>query len=297
MPVTELQTATPAAQSDPSADAAVQLLQLAARLHMAGGDPLAWRAALKTCSDWLGCTGVLDLTAEGHQTEPDALDALAGRVTHCAGYGTGACGGVLEDPLRRARCAALAPHLHEAAKASRNALHATFFDQSPPIWILDRGGRVRDCNVRAKAITAVGEPLAVMDGLLAPAMPGGGARLRRILTDLDHETRFSWPNLNDGETTLLLRLLPAGSGIAATLLPEPAGAAELAALLVLRLKLTVRQGELAAHLLAGLTLSDAARAMRISRGTANEHLGALLLKVGAPDRKALLGILRRAVTG
>ena len=203
----------------------------------------------------------------------------------------------MEDALRRARCAALAPHLHEAAKASRNALQATFFDRLPPIWILDRGGRVQDSNAPAKAITAAGEPLAVAEGLLAPAVPGGGARLRRLLTDLDHETRFSWPDRHGGETTLLLRLLPAGSGIAATLLPEPAGTVELAALLVLRLKLTVRQSDHAAHLLAGQTLSDAARAMRISRNTANEHLAGLLLKVGAPDRKALLGILRRAATG
>ena len=294
--MTELPATTPAANSDPSADAAVQVLQLTARLHAAGGDPVAWRAALTACSKWLGCTGMLDyLPADRHRLEPDALAVLAGRVTHCAGYGTGACGGGLDDPIRRARCAALASHLHEAAKAARNALQAMFFDQLPPIWILDRSGRVQDSNAPARAIATAEEPLAVADGLLAPAAPGGGARLQRTLADLDHETRFAWPDRDGRETTLLLRPLPADAGIAATLLPEPPGAGELAPLLAQRLELTLRQSVLAAHLLAGQTLSDAARAMGISRHTANEHLAGLLRRVGAQDRKALFVILRRAV--
>ena len=152
LPVTEVPIATPAAEADPAADAAAQVLQLAARLHAAGGDPGAWRAALEACSKWLGCAGVLDhLPADRHRFEPDALEVLAGRVTHCAGYGTGGCGGGLGDPIRRARCAALAPHLHEAAKAARNALQAMLFDQLPPIWILDRSGRVQDSNAPARA--------------------------------------------------------------------------------------------------------------------------------------------------
>jgi DNA-binding NarL/FixJ family response regulator len=61
--------------------------------------------------------------------------------------------------------------------------------------------------------------------------------------------------------------------------------------------LPLRQCELAAHLLTGKTLSDAARTMAISRQTANEHLDALLQRVGARDRKALMRILRRTVAG
>lgn len=284
-----------AADSDASADVAVQVLQLVLNLYAAHDDPLALRVALKACGEWLGCSGLLNLQADDQPLDLDALEALAGRVTHCAAYGALACGSRLGDPLRRARCTALAPHLHQFADAARNALRATFFEQLQPTWVLDRRGRVRDSNSSAKAMTAPEEPLVMVDGQLAPAAPGGGAHLRRTLVDLDHETCFSWVDVHGFESTLLLRPLPAGAGIAATLLPEPPTATQLAPLLAQRLKLTPREGELAANLLTGETLSGAARAMDISRNTANEHLALLLRRVGVPDRKALFAILRRAV--
>ena len=291
--LTAFPTAAPAADPDPATLLVVNVLQLAARLHAARSDPVACRAVLNDFGEWLGCTGVLILPIDGPPLDADALEALAGQVTHCAVYGDCACGASPGHPIRRARCAALAPHLYEAATEARNALHAMFFDQLPPIWIVDRSGRVHDRNAPAKAIAAAIEPLAVIDGLLAPAVPGGGARLGRTLTDLDHETRFSWPGPRGGEATLLLRPLPAGAGIAATLVPETPTVEQLARLLAQRLELTLRQSELAAYLFIGRTLSDAARAMDISRHTANEHLASLLRRVGASDRTALLAILRR----
>ena len=297
--MTEVPTTVPAADSatDAATNAAMQGLQLAARLHAAGTDPAAWRLVLKASSEWLGCTGLLALPSDDTLLDADALELLASRVSHCAVYGNCACGGGPGDLVRRARCAALAPHLHEAAAEARNALHALFFDQLPPLWIVDRSGRLHDSNAAAKAIAAACQPLAVLDGLLTPIVPGGGARLRRALAEVDHETRFSWPDMHGGETTLLLRPLPAGAGIAVTLVPGSPTAGQLAALLVQRLKLTLRQGDLAAHLLTDKTLSDAARAMRISRHTANEHLDGLLQRVDAPDRRRLLIVLRRAVAG
>ena len=299
--MTRVSTTASVADSDTATDAAtdtaVQVLQLAARLHVAGTDPVAWRLALKACSEWSGCTGVLVLPDEAPSLDADALEALAGRLTHCAVYGHCACGDGPGTAIRRARCAALAPHLHEAAAEARNALHALFFDQLPPLWIVDRSGRLHDSNAPAKVIAAAREPLAVIDGLLTPIVPGGGAHLRRALAEVEHETRFSWPDTHGGETTLLLRPLPAGAGIAVTLLPGLPTVEQLAPLLVQRLKLTLRQSELAAHLLTGKTLSDAARTMGISRHTANEHLDGLLQRVDAPDRRRLLIVLRRAVAG
>jgi DNA-binding CsgD family transcriptional regulator len=284
-----------AADIDPATDMVVQALQLAARVHVAGSDPLALQAALKVCSEWLSCTGVLSQLADGAPLDADALEVLAGRVSHCAAYGRYACGGGPGDPLGRTRCAALAAHLHETAVEARNALHAMFFDRLPPTWIVDRGARVRDNNAPAKTISTDSKALTVIDGVLTPAVPGGGARLRRALTDLNHEARFSWPGSNGNETTLLLRPLPAGACVAVTLLPEPPTAEQLATVLAQCLKLTQRQSELAAHLLTGLSLSDAARTMDISRDTANVHLDGLLRRTGASSRKALLVILRRAV--
>lgn len=297
--MTEIPTTALTADSatDAAINAAMHGLQLAARLHAAGTDPAAWRLALKAISEWLGCTGLLALPCDDILFDADALELLAGRVSHCAVCGKCACSVGSVDPIRRARCAAFAPHLHEAAAEARNALHALFFDQLPPLWIVDRSGRLHDSNAPAKAVAAACQPLAVLDGLLTPNVPGGGARLRRALAEVVHETRFSWPDMLGGETTLLLRPLPAGAGLAVTLVPGPPLAGQLAALLVQRLKLTLRQSDLAAHLLTDKTLSDAARAMGISRHTANEHLEGLLQRTDAPDRSALLIILRRAVAG
>lgn len=273
-----------------------QALQLAAGLHVAGRDPHAWRAILKECSEWLGCTGLLALPSGDSPLDADVLEVLAASVSHCAVYGYCACGGQ-GDSVRRGRCAALAPHLHEVAAEARNALHALFFDLSPPTWIVDKKGRVHDSNTTAKEIAAAREPLAVVDGLLTPIVPGGAANLRRALAELVSDTRFVWPDTDGGETTLLLRHLPVGAGVAVTLLPRPPSVGQLAPCLARRLQLTVRQSDLAAHLLVGCTLSDAARAMGISRHTANEHLEGLLKRVDALDRRRLLVVLRSAVTG
>ncbi len=117
-------------------DDAVQLLQLAASLHAARGDSDAWRAALGACRDWFQCDGLLGLLADGNDFGSDELDALAGRVTHCANFGCGTCAELQADVVKRSRCAALAPHLHEAAILSRKALQASVFDYflRPGFW-------------------------------------------------------------------------------------------------------------------------------------------------------------------
>jgi DNA-binding CsgD family transcriptional regulator len=276
--------------SPASADEASQLLQLAARLHSARGNPDAWREALVACRDWFGCAGILGLATDTPRLGPDELEALAGRLTHCATYGDN-CGDC--DPVKRRRCAALAPHLHEAAIATRKTLQAALFDRLPPTWIVDCGGRVREANAAAKALTRAGERFLEVDGCFAPVAPSGAALLRKALADGDVETRVSWKDRNGGEATLLLQVLPDSAGVALTLLPEPLGSAEFAPIIGAHLHLTGRQSELAANLLAGHTLADAARMMGISRDTANEHLVAILRRAKVPDRKSLLSLLRR----
>lgn len=274
-------------------DEAVQLLQLAARLYAARGNLSALREALTACSDWFSCCGVLASAQDDSLRGADALEALAGRVTHCAEYRQGACGGTAGDALRRARCAALASHLHEAAAAHRRALQAQFFDQRPPTWILDRDGRVQDANASAKALTAKGDDFRISNGCLVVRANEGGTALRRILTTLAGEARFSWPVRAEGsQASFLLHPLAGGDAIAVTFIADPSSVAEVAPRLSQRLGLTPRQGELAAHLLAGHALTEAARAMGISRNTANEHLVAVLQRTGATDRKALLSLLR-----
>ena len=275
-----------------SADEVAQLLELAARLHSAHGNPDALRKALATCRDWFDCAGILVLAADEPHLGPNELEALAGRLTHCATYGDN-CG--VCDPVKRRRCAALAPHLHEVAIAARRTLQAALFDRLPPTWIVDRGGRMREANAAARALTRAGERFVAVDDCFAPVAPSGAALLRRALAEGNGDTRVSWKDRDGAETTLLLRVLPDSADMALTLLPEPPGSAELAPMLAEHLDLTARQSELAAHLLAGHTLADAARAMGISRHTANEHLVQIRRRAKVPDRKSLLSLLRRVV--
>lgn len=281
--------------ADSDTTTAVQVLQLTARLHAARNNAAAWRAVLEDCGEWLGCSGVWDLPHDGPTVDAGALEALAGRVSHCAICGDCADGCAPLNSVRRSRCAAFATHLHEAAAETRNAQRALLFDQLPPIWIVDRNARVVDSNASAKALAAAQAPVAVIDGMLGPDVPGGKLRLQRALATLEHETHFSWPDAHGNERTLHLRVMPGSAAIAITLIPEPPTAERLAPVLAQRLKLTLRQSELAAHLLTDKTLSAAARAMGISRHTAHEHLGALLQRLGVPDRRTLLMTLRRSV--
>ena len=85
------------------------------------------------------------------------------------------------------------------------------------------------------------------------------------------------------------------TSVAVTLQPELSHSAEVAAVPALQFGPTTGQSELAARLEAGLSLLNAARAMGISRHTANEHQVALTRRAGAADRKALMALLQRAL--
>jgi PAS domain-containing protein len=274
------------------ADEASRLLALTARLHMARGDANVWREVLLQQRDTSGCVGVLDLADDALLAGPDELEALAGRLSHCSGFGD-ACGDT--RPGTRERCAAFALHVHAAAVAARKSLQASLFDHLPATWIVDRSTRVRDANAAARALTRAGERFALVAGILKPLAPGAATQLRNALLLVSDESRLLCKDGHGGETTLLLRALPEQDAVAITLQVEPSGWAEVAERLAKQLGLTPRRSELGAHLLAGHSVTDAAGLMGISRHTANEHLSALLEQAKVPDRKALLVLLRRIV--
>jgi DNA-binding CsgD family transcriptional regulator len=134
-----------------------------------------------------------------------------------------------------------------------------------------------------------------MDDLLVLTDPDATRLLHKALLDASHDTRFVWQERSDIKTSLLLRPLPDALHVAVTLVPDAPCATELAPLLASQHHLTPRQSDLAAHLLADHTLTGAARAMGISRHTANEHLAALLRQTGTPNRQSLLALLRHSV--
>lgn len=272
-----------------SLDQASQLLQLAGRLHTARANPDIWRETLLAFRDSTPCHGVLDLAPDA-PLGPDDLAALAGRLTHCAAY-SDECGG--DASLSRALCAAFAVHMHTAAAAAHKTLQAGLFDQLPPTWIVDRNAQVREANPAAKALTQSGERVSLVGTRLELAGPGGARALLKALAKTGARTRLPWTDGNGKRVSFMLRALPDATHVAVTALLDAPDPMELALALAEQLQLTPRQSELAAHLLADQTLAGAARAMGISRHTANEHLAALEQRTGVPDRRGLLVVLRR----
>lgn len=277
-------------------DDAVQLLKITARFHAARGDTVAWRTALATCRDWFHCDGVLGEVVDSDSSDfgPDELDSLAGRVTHCATYGIGACATKSANALKCLRSAAVAPHLHEAANLARKDIQASVFNQLPATWILTRSGKIREANASARVMTGRADQFAAEEGYLSPADATGAKLLASSLPGIKTETPLTWSG-SQGEVALILRPLPNGDHVSAALACAPLSTAQIALILQTKFGLHTRQSELAAHLVEGLSLSDTARVMGITRNTANEHVSALTHRLGVSGRKELMLIFRRAM--
>jgi DNA-binding CsgD family transcriptional regulator len=271
-------------------DEAYVLLQLAGRLHSARGNSQVWSDVLTDYRLFSHCHGVLNTLPHVNVLTPDALSALAGQLSHCATYGDD-CGHEVGD--KRQRCAAFAVHVHTAAVSAHKANKSALFDHLPATWLLDRNAQVFEANAAAKALMQIGESVVLVEARLALAGPGGSRALLKALAKVQTQIRLPWKDLSGNDLSFLLHALPDTHHIAVTALLDAPSAVERAPLLAVQLGLTPRQSELAAHLLADQTLAGAARAMGISRHTANEHLAALAQRTGAPDRKALLVTLRR----
>jgi DNA-binding CsgD family transcriptional regulator len=183
----------------------------------------------------------------------------------------------------------------EAAQAARLALLGAWFDELQATWLLGRDCRVFEANSAARTLTETGDPLTLIEGRLSPNDPDGRRRLATTLRELRGEARFSWLHAGRrGEATLRLRAIANGEAVAATLVRDFDPATELAPRLARQFDIPRRQSELAAHLLAGHSLSAAAQAMAISRATANEHLGCLQKRLGLANRQAVLAHLLTA---
>lgn len=278
-----------------NSDDAVQLLNITARFHAARGDSVAWRTTLAACRDWFHCDGVLGKVVDSDSSDfgPDELDSLAGRVTHCATYGIGACAHEPTNALKRLRCSALAPHLHEAANLARKDIQASVFNQLPATWILTRKGKIREANASARATTERADQFAAVEGYLSPVDAAGAKLLASTLPVVQTETPLTW-STPQGEVNLIMRPLPNSDHVSATLACAPLSAAQIARILQTKFGLHTRQSELAAQLVEGLSLTDAARVMGITRNTANDHLSALTHRLGVAGRKELVLMFRRA---
>lgn len=175
--------------------------------------------------------------------------------------------------------------------SSRQAMRGILFDELPPTWLIDRRCRILDANAEALTVAASGEPVVVVDAHLSPSIVGGARRFAMAVAMLAEEAFFSWPDRDGRDTSLRLRFVDVDGVVAATLVRQPDPLTDIAPRLEQRLGISLRQSQLAAHLLLGHTLSGAAVALGISRTTANEYLGALQRRVGTSGRPALLAKL------
>ena len=280
----------PRAADADSTDDALRLLQLAARLHTSRADPAAWRATLQTLPAHTQVRCTMELTPETPLRSPADLAAWAGRMTHCASYGD-ACGHGCS--AQRPQCEAFAVLMHTAADAARKTLQAGLFEYLPPTWVVDQEAFVLECNVAAQELARTGERVNVVGQRLELVGAGGARALHTALSKVSSPTRLPWKDRDGKAVSYLLRALPESVHIAVTALLDAPDLNERATLLAQQLGLTPRQSELAAHLLEDKTVAGAARAMGISRHTANEHLAALQKRTGAAARNALMLLLRR----
>ncbi len=279
-----------AADSDTSDDA-LRLLQLAARLHTSRADPAAWRAILQTLPARTQFRCTMELTPDTPLRTPADLAAWAGRMTHCSNYGN-TCGH--SSSAQRPQCEAFALHMHTAADAARKSLQAGLFEYLPPTWIVDQEAFVLECNAVAQELARSGARVNVVGQRLELVGVGGARALHTALSKVNSPTLLPWKDRDGKAVSFLLRALPESEHIAVTALLDAPDLSEHATLLAQQLGLTPRQSDLAAHLLEDKTVAGAARAMGISRHTANEHLAALQQRTGAADRKGLMLLLRRS---
>jgi DNA-binding CsgD family transcriptional regulator len=280
----------PCAADADTTDDALRMLQLAARLHTARADPAAWCAILQTLPAHTQFRCTMELTPDTPLRSPADLAAWAGRMTHCANYGN-TCGH--GGSARRPQCEAFAVHMHTAADAARKSLQAGLFEYLPPTWIVDHEAFVLECNAAAQELARTGERVNVVGQRLELVGAGGARALHKALSKVSSPTRLPWKDRDGTAVSYLLRALPESVHIAVTALLDAPNLSERATLLAQQLGLTPRQSDLAAHLLEDKTVAGAARAMGISRHTANEHLAAMQQRTGATDRKALMLMLRR----
>ena len=271
----------------------VMMLELAGSLHTAVGDPQVWHDVLISYRECHKCQGVLYQLPEPAMLTPDTLAALAGQLSHCATYSDDCGHGV---DFKRQRCIAFAVHMHAAAASVHKAHKARLFEHMLATWLVDRDAQVYEANAAAKDLVRAGERVIQVGSRLELFGEGGARALRTALAKVNTTARLAWKDATGKDVSFLLRALPATNHVTVTALVDTPNAKDWAPLLAKQLGLTPRQSQLAAHLLGDLTLTDAARAMGISRHTANEHLAALQQRTGAVYRKALLVLLRRVAT-
>ncbi len=181
--------------------------------------------------------------------------------------------------------------------------------------VVDGGCRPRVVNAVARAIAARGDGFDLSTGAVRAAFPADTARLHDCVRAVaDHDPRpvhersraLRLPRLGDPDPYEVLvvplpRSLPAelaARGAAVLFVADPSAGSERVEHYLRALHgLTEAEARLAAMLLGGRSLVDAAAALGISRNTAHSQLAMVFSKTGTSRQSELVLRLMRAPTG
>lgn len=289
--------------------ASAQVLRIALMLHRASREPSTWDATLEALAEVLRCAEVFDVARrirEGGSDILGVLRELAENARHCTSTGLGACARC-GDHDKRVTCAQLVEHLSYAVEHTdegylngrRAVRFATLDDLEHPVIVIAEDLALVYANSAGRAILDEGGVLAQRAAKLR-CVDLPDSHLQRHLANLSGQEsdgrasielasgrlRIRRLNPSTDLPTLFLLILEVATHTRAKAMAPEARREALSAL-----GLTPRQLELASHLLDGLTVSAAAKAMDISRATANDHLAKLFHRAGTRRQVELVSWL------
>lgn len=283
------------------------LLRLTADVHAASHDATRWPQVWKAICDWFDCPGILGALPPPDNNISHWLERLghcAERAGQCARSASGYCGkGPNADESKRLACLATVAHLAEATHNARNA-SLPLLEALPIPMLLCRANRlVVFANRVAQYELESSRWLTVRDNRLWAPDP----KLERALvTEFEHlsnagEIAESWISgmpLAGNTASFALRRISGQGADAMLLLSINVHADALSAEQLDRLGerhgLPPRQKEVAGHLLATLSLNEAAARMGITRRTARDHLKGLFRATGTARQGELIAYLIRS---
>lgn len=281
------------------------LLRIAADLHAAGRDPGRWPQAWQAVCAHFACPNILGDGIPDGLAPSAALSHVADRTARaraCVEARTGACARVPNDPRFRA-CCELLPHIEMALADARPATNGgdprlAALDVLPfPVFVCDSQRRLLHTNAAGRDELHRRRWLRQDEDRLLGATSPIESRLAATLSiDNAGDQHLTLLRADDAGADLLVRQVVGADGNPHWVLrlihhtrESDDGKARLTAML----GLTPRQAELAQLLIAGCTLTDAARRMGIVRGSANDLLKRLFSITGTRRQAELVGLLNR----
>lgn len=295
----------------------LDLLRLSADLHVAANEPARWPRTWAALCEWFDCPGIYGAVAlppVGDSAWPERLAGFCDRATLCGQSESTPCSrrpGA--GPFMRAACQATVEHVSLALAGRRLLMppHSmAALDALPaPMLLCHCDRKLVFANKAAQRELERARWLSNSDGMVSIPEATQHRRFdeacaRLAAAEAGEEAWLAGEPLVGETADLALRRLAGRHGessealiLVSLVIHAQVPHAEQLARLGERRRLPPRQRELAGHLLAGLSLDDAAAYMGISRRTARDHLKGLFRATGASRQTELIARLSRESLG